>query len=204
MKRGTIVKSIVIGLALVGMLAFAGTAQADFTNTFDFGPQDGGTTLEVGIENFLPWIVKGALPAGSILTSVSIDMRLDSQPDGSDSWTSDLFIYFDGTPSAPGTNALLQIGADYTGAIGTVAQLVGWDGGDGGPGGDQNTVIDTKTAGDDWSGDIDLHDVQLSIGNSWSPASWSGTVSVTYVPEPATMSLLVLGSLAMLRRRRRA
>ena len=29
-------------------------------------------------------------------------------------------------------------------------------------------------------GAIDLHDVQVSVGNAWSEASWSGTLTVTY------------------------
>ena len=203
MKRGTIVKSIVIGLALVGMLAFAGTARADFTSTFDFGPQDSGTTIQAGTDGFITWIAKGTLPAGSILTSVSVNARLDAQVDASDSYASDMLVYVDSEPSAPGTTgAILQVGGYGTISEDYVYRLYWANGGTGEVGA---TVIDAKSAAE-WSelGDVDLNAAQLFIGNNYAAATWSGTVSVTYTPEPATMSLLVLGGLTLLRRRRRA
>ncbi len=38
-------------------------------------------------------------------------------------------------------------------------------------------------------------------GNVFSPRVWNGTVRYDVVPEPATLGLLVLGGLALLRRR---
>lgn len=158
------------------------------TLTYDLGPQDAGTTFQPvadSMGNLLPWITKGTLPVGSIITEVSATIRLDAAT--TDAWASDLLIYFDGAPEAPGTAALLQIGGDYSGPVGTVSQHVGWNGGDGGPG---ETINQTLTAGVDWTGDVDLNDVQLSIGYNYnSTATWSGTISVTYdaVPEPATL-----------------
>jgi hypothetical protein len=61
---------------------------------------------------------------------------------------------------------------------------VGWTGGDGGPG---TTITDTKTAGVDWSGDIDLNAVQLSLGNNYGPATWSGTITVEFDAFPAVI-----------------
>jgi hypothetical protein len=125
--------------------------------------------------NLLPWITKGTRPVGSIVRSISATIRLDAAD--IDSWASDFLIYMDGAPETPGTAALLQIGGDYGGAVGTVAQTVGWEGGDGGPG---TTINQTLTAGVDWTGDIDLNAVQLSIGNNYGPATWSGTITVEY------------------------
>ena len=154
----------------------AGSAQAlTLTNTYSLGPVNSGTTILPGIENFLPWIAKGTLPAGSIVRSITANVRIKSTV--SDSWASDLVIYLDPEPATPATAALLQIGGDYSGAVGTVAQYVGWNGGDDGP---PTTHTQTLTAGVDWTGNIDLNAVQLSIGNNYAEASWSGTLVVEY------------------------
>jgi hypothetical protein len=195
LMRHALAFGVVIGLG-AGCVHGATT-----TATYNFGLQDAGTTLQVvsypaGIGNLLLWIEMGSLPVGSILREVSATVRLDAIPaPASDSWTSDLLIYFDSAPATPGTAALLQIGGDYSGAVGTVGQMVGWDGGDGGPG---TTINQTLTAGVDWTGDIDLNAVRLSFGNNYDVASWSGTVTVTYdIPEPGTMVIFGLLAIGM-------
>lgn len=205
-------KHLVLGSAVAGGLATGSVQATLITNTYNLGPQDAGTTLQVvggdgfpgNMVNLLNWVAKGALPAGSILKSISANVRLDST--NFNSWTSDLLIYLDGAPEAPATAALLQIGGDYNGALGTVSQFVGWDGGDNGPG---ETITQTFTAGVDWIGDIDLNAVQLSLGNNYGPATWSGTITAEYdltaIPEPGSWLALgcLVGSGAFLRSRRR-
>jgi hypothetical protein len=131
----------------------------------------------------LPWIKKGTLPTGSILRSFSVNARLDSQFPGSDSWADDLAPYVDPYPQGPGTNALLQVGG-YN-AIGTVGTRVAWGTGQASP---PSPLVATKTEAD-WNpttGDIDLNTVQLSLGNGYSVATWSGTITVGFDPIPAT------------------
>ena len=166
-----------LALALALAAGFTpGSAQAiTTTNTYNFGPQNAGTTIQTGTTGFKQWIAKGALPPGSIVRSISAAIRLDSAV--SDSWASDLLIYLDPQPATPATAALLQIGGDYSGAVGTVAQVVGWNEGDGGPG---TTINQTFTAGVDWTENIDLNAVELSIGNNYAEASWSGSITVEY------------------------
>jgi hypothetical protein len=166
-----------LALALALAAGFTpGSAQAiTTTNTYNFGPQNAGTTIQTGTTGFKQWIAKGALPPGSIVRSISAAIRLDSTV--SDSWASDLLIYLDPQPATPATAALLQIGGNYSGAVGTVAQVVGWNEGDGGPG---TTINQTFTAGVDWTGNIDLNAVELSIGNNYAEASWSGSITVEY------------------------
>ena len=55
----------------------------------------------------------------------------------------------------------------------------------------------------DFNGDgtVDFLDFQVLL-DYWNPTGWSAGAS--QVPEPASLSLLLLGGLAMLRRRRRA
>ncbi|MCF7675238.1 MAG: Ig-like domain repeat protein [Akkermansiaceae bacterium] len=175
--------------SMAGAAMVAGSVQAETaTNIYPLGPQDGGTTVLPLTGGLLPWIAKGALPSGSILRSVSIDARLDSMAAGSDSWASDLSAYFDPTPEAPGTAALLQVGG-YD-PIGTVETKLSWGNGDEGPG---TTVIATKTAGIDFPNTIDLGTVEVSLGNGYNEATWSGTITVEYdLPQPA--SIVAFGS----------
>jgi len=150
------------------------------SNTFDLGPQDSGTTIAIGVDGLLPWIVKGALPTGSMLRAVSVNARLDAQ--AGDSWASDVCAYFDPTPTAPGTEAILQVGG--YGAIGTVVQQLGWGNGQDGTVG--ATVIDRKTTPANFPNNIDLNACQLSVGNDYDTSTWSGTLTVEYYePQPA-------------------
>ena len=171
------------GLAVAASAAFlAGNAQAA-TLTYDLGTSPAFTTIEAGIDGLLPWIKLGTLPAGSMLRSVSVNAKLENAgtDDTTDDWASDICVYIDPWPEDPGTAALLQVGGYET--IDTVSLALtyengGWANGDAGP---PATVIDTKTAAD-WSilGDIDLNTVQLSVGNDYSQAAWSGTLTVEY------------------------
>lgn len=71
---------------------------------------------------------------------------------------------------------------------------IGSDGGsiDWGNGQDSDvgaTVIDTKTADVDFPATIDLNTVGLFLKNTWSDATWSGTVSIKYeIPEVAAIT----------------
>ena len=179
----------------------AGSAQAGTTTaTYNLGTQASPTTIEKGIAGLLPWKAKGVLPTGSILKSVSINAIIENfGTDGiNDDWAQDICVYIDPSPQAAGTSALLQVGG--YGTIGTVTKRIGWPNGDGGP---RRPVTGTKTAAD-WSslGEIDLSTVQLSVGNDWSQAAWSGTITVTYdTPEPATIRSFgtnVVGSSAII------
>jgi len=49
---------------------------------------------------------------------------------------------------------------------------------------------------------IALRIASNSTQNWWDPTGWIDDIAVTSVPEPATMSLLALGGIAMLRRRK--
>ncbi len=172
----------------------AGSAQAlTTTQTFDLGTSPTKTTIQPGVGGLLPWIAKGTLPAGSILRSVSVNAKIEDV--GSDATTddyaSDICIYLDSTPAAPGTAAILQVGGFET--IGTVSLALtdttstGWANGQNGP---PATVVDTKLEAA-WSaiGAVDLNTVELSVGNDYSEASWSGTITVEYdVFEPAKIT----------------
>ena len=178
LKHSALALAVAVGLV-------AGSAQAVTTTaTYNLGTQVSPQTIESGIGGLLPWIAKGVLPAGSILKSVSIDAIIENVGnDGTtDDWAQDICAYIDPSPEAAGTAALLQVGG--YGTIGTVTKKIGWPNGDDGP---RRPVIGTMTAAA-WSilGDIDLSTVQLSVGNDWSQAAWSGTITVEYdIPEPA-------------------
>jgi hypothetical protein len=136
-----------------------------------FGPQDAGTTF-IG-EEFKLWFPLGDLPVGSILKSVSANLRLDSTE--VDSWASDM-----GFVLLTVDNPLLQIGGYYD-IVDVVTRLY-WSGGDGGPG---TSFTDRKLAGVDFPEGIDLHDTQIYLANLYADTgSWSGTIDFTFVPTP--------------------
>ena len=173
--------ALFLSLVALGLGQPAANA-ATVTNTYNLGSVGSGTTIPVGVDGLLPWIVKGTLPTGSLLRSVSVNARLDVQ--AGDSWASDICAYLDPTPTAPGTEALLQVGG--YGEIGTVAQKLDWDNGQDGTVG--ATVIDKKTAGVDFPTGIDLDGLQVSVGNDYDPSTWSGTITVEYYDvKPATI-----------------
>ena len=161
-------------------ITLGGTHPPTTTRTYNLGPQGGGTTIYVAkgpgsMGNLVPWIPQETLPPCSVLRSVSANIRLDSATGASG--CNDFFLYADANPADAGTAALMQIGGDYSGNVGTVSQKLAWGMGWGGPG---DTVTATKTAGVDWSGDMDLNAYQLSLGNNYATATWSGTVTVEY------------------------
>jgi autotransporter-associated beta strand protein len=199
---GTITTSAGAATLTVGDGDASGTFSGKITDgmsavtvsTYELGASGSGTRIEVvnypdNMGNLVPWIAKGTLPSGSILRSVSANLKIDASD--ADSWASDFLVYVDGAPEAPGTAALLQIGGDYNGAVGTVAQTLGWNGGDDGP--PNGAVIDSKTSGN-WSGDIDLSTAQLSIGNNYAGATFSGTVTVAYGGTAFPVSLTKVGN----------
>ncbi len=166
------------------------------TRTFSLGTSPALTTLENDVAGLLPWIAKGTLPVGSILRSVSINAKIENvgTDPTTDDWASQLSVYIDPTPQSPGTAARLQVGG-YN-AIGTVAlaldygNLSGWANGDSGP---PATVIDTKTEAA-WAslGAVDLSSAQVSVGNDYSEAAWSGTLTIVYDDNspPALVSIV--------------
>ena len=162
------------------------------TQTYNLGPQESPKTIESGVGGLLPWIAKGALTSGSILRSVSINAIIENfGSDAADDWASDICVYIDPSPEAPGTAARLQVGG--YGTIGTVSLALTTFNGNGWTNGHdyvRTSVNGTKTAAD-WStlGDIDLSTVQLSVGNDYSQAAWSGTITVEYDVSALTVAL---------------
>jgi autotransporter-associated beta strand protein len=92
---------------------------------------------------------------------------------------------------AAGTAALLQVGGyDVLGTPSlalTEVNSTGWANGAGEP---PATVVDTITDAE-WAaiGPVDLSTVEISVGNDYSEASWSGTITIEYdVFEPAKIT----------------
>ncbi len=154
---GVTLKHCALVLGVSAALVAASARAATTISTYDLGASGSGTFFAGG--ELTSWIAQGTLPVGSILREVSIDATLDDNPGGS--WASNLNVLVDG---------VLQIGSD--------GGTIGWSNG-----GDSNvgaTVIDTKTAGVDFPATIDLNTAGLFLTNTWSGATWSGTVTVTY------------------------
>lgn len=156
-------KHLAMAVGVCAGLLAGGARAATATVTYELGAAGSGTVLEGGAA--IPWIAAGTLPAGSILREVSIAARLDDNPDGT--WASDLNVLVDG---------FLQIGSD--------GGSPDWDNGQDSTVG--ATVVDTKTAGVDFPATIDLNTAGVFLKNTWSEATWSGTVSIKYdIPEVA-------------------
>ena len=106
--------------------------------------------------------------------------------DCGDSWLSDFLVYFDSDPGTPGTAAYLQFGGDYSGSVGTVRESAGWSNADNSP---PFSLSQTITFGTDWNQSVDLHDVQVSVGDNYCGSTFTGTVTLEYdVPEPALIT----------------
>jgi autotransporter-associated beta strand protein len=169
------IKLPALALAVAAGLA-AGSAQAlTTTATFNLGAVDSGTSIPAQSVLSPAWIAAGTLPAGSILRSVSIDARIDTEG-GSDTYASDLFVYID--PGAPPSGGeVLQVGGFD--ALGSPTTMVAWANGDSGTLG--TTCVATKTAGTHFPDTIDLNSTGVFLGSrGLIPASWSGTVTVEY------------------------
>ncbi len=148
--------------------------------TYNLGPQDSGTEIANGAVLTPAWIAKGALPASSILRSVSLNARLDTYG-GGDTWANDLTIYVD--PSAPPSgDALLQVGGYET--LGAPVKKLGWEQTGNPEVGDIGATVNQTITEGSWNlttDDIDLNAVGVYLASGgWIPASWSGTVTVAY------------------------
>lgn len=141
------------------------------TARYYLGPQDGGTTFTDA--EFKLWFPPGDLPVGSILKSVSADIRLDSAT--GDSWASDLtFVLANGTP-------VLQIGGYYN-LLDVTTRLYWNPAGDDGPG---TRFTDRKLVVTDFPDAIDLNGTSVYLWNGYEPggpASWSGWIDFTWEP----------------------
>ena len=158
-------KHIALSLGAGAGLLAGSAAAAPTPVTYELGAQGGGTAIGGGAS--VAWIAAGVLPAGTILREVSIAARLDASDGGS--WASDLNVVAGG---------LLQLGSDG----GSPDWANGQDETVGA------TVTDTKTAGIDFPATIDLNATGLSLKNTWTDATWSGTLTVTYdLPDPAAL-----------------
>lgn len=169
--------AVAVGLA-------AGSAQAlTTTATFNLGTEGNGTAISDLAVLSPAWISAGTLPAGSILRSVSINARLDTEG-GGDTYANDLFVYLD--PGAPPSGGeILQVGGFD--ALGSPTTVVTWaNGGNGSLG---TTCVDMKIAGIDFPNTIDLNNTGVFLGSrGLAAASWSGSVTVEYdVFEPAAI-----------------
>jgi hypothetical protein len=162
---GVSLKRCMLALGVSAALVAGSARAATTTSTYDLGTSGSGTVFAVG--EMTPWIAQGTLPVGSILREVSIDATLDDSTGGS--WASDLNVVVEG---------VLQIGSDG----GSIDWANGQDSNIGA------TVIDTKTAGVDFPPTIDLNIAGLFLKNTWSDATWSGMVTVTYdIPDAAAL-----------------
>jgi len=269
MKRGTVVRNIVIGLAFVGMLAFAGTAQAvmdlgyipgvtvvktwaavpgETAQWDDWTDWDGGNSIDAAGNKMLgtpPDGTRGAIYINDTRTgdlavlsynnsgvamsytlgtgdaadsAVYLEMftfdgdlgddsdmqRLGfiiaSNPDGTNPRTIQQFRdgeyryeYWAGSADLSGTHTMALVLEDM-GVAGEVDVVSYLDG-----------VEMNRFSAVDPLGDL----TKLGVGYEFTGNQYArrGTlvseVTAFTVPEPATMSLLVLGGLAVLRRRRK-
>lgn len=143
------------------------------------------TDIFEGVGGLLKWIEKGKLPAGSIISSVEVDATLEamSSPTSSDVWASDLAVYFDLSPETPGVNVAGQIGGDQEIGACPPGDHVHWSNGDSEVFGTR--VHDIKVAGVDFPAGLDLHDMQVSLGNGWADSGgWAGLMIIRYAYPP--------------------
>lgn len=161
--------AVTAGLAL-------GSAQAlTTTQTFNLGTSPAGTNFpNAGIDSLVVWIEKGSLPPGSILRSVTAtDLKLESNL--GDAWASDIGVFIDPSPETPGgPGGLLKIGDDNS--YGGAAFEMDWGGGK-----DNGPFTLSRTAGVDWTGDIDLNTAAVMLGSGYGTnTAYSGTITVEY------------------------
>lgn len=156
----------------------SGTTQAQTTTQdFELGPEGSGTAIPAVSVVTPAWIPAGTLPVGSILRSVSINARIDTDG-GSQTFANDLFVYFDaGVAGTDGDGEVLQVGGFDT--LDSPTTFVQWT--DGGNGTVGTTVVETQSAPTAFPDTIDLNTVNIHIGSrGLDPATWSGTVTIEY------------------------
>ena len=165
----------------------SGNLQAATTTTTYYltGQRLENVSFPDGMGNLASQLTKGTLPAGSFLRSITVNMSIDSSDCG-DSWLSDFLVYFDSAPDTPGTAAYLQFGGNYGGKVGTVRESAGWTDSDVSP---PFSNSKTVTFGTNWLQAVDLHDVQVSVGDNYCGSNFTGTVTLEYdVPLPAIIT----------------
>ena len=152
------------------------------TITLDLGTSPDGTFFAGG--TYTSWVTQGSVPFNAFLKTVSIDTLLESTDNGN--WTCELAVLFDPTPGTPGTDGVLTVGPYYMADSYMLSGIVSdqnafWNGGDNGVG---TQLVDTKTAGTDWVGNINLSDYGVFLANTYGAApaggTWSGTVTLGY------------------------
>ena len=167
---------------LMAFVACPGTALSVQTITLDLGTSPDGTFFAGG--TYTNWVTQGSVPFNAFLKTVSIDTLLESTDNGN--WTCELAVLFDPTPGTPGTDGVLTVGPYYMADSYMLAGIVSdqnafWNGGDNGVG---TPLVDTKTAGTDWVGDINLSDFGVFLANTYGAApaggTWSGSVALGY------------------------
>jgi hypothetical protein len=151
------------------------------TLVIDLGTSPAGTTIEGGafIGSGPTNLPIPTLPAGSILRSIAMNVKLESTTN--DNFANDLAVLLDPTPGSPGGDFSLGITSPNASAnFGPPAQVLTWSGGDGGP---DTSLAESKTEAD-WTGDIDLATTGLFLGNAYGGptvgGTWSGTITLTY------------------------
>lgn len=176
--------------AIAAVAGLAGSASADVT-----------ITLPVGGATFTGFQFSEVFPPGTLsgtLTAVAIDVTLTDSV--AFTYADDLTIYLDEVPLSAG--GLLQVGG-FSNLSAAERQF--W------PNGASDVIGTTSIGSVTLTTPIDMGTTTASvfIGNGYgdpgASGTWTGTltlIGVDIVPAPATASLLGLGGLVALRRRR--
>jgi hypothetical protein len=148
------------------------------TLVINLGTSPAGTTIASGafIGTGPTNLPLPSLPAGSILRSIAVDATLEL-PDN-ENYANDLTLLFDTTAPTDGGNFSLGITSPDATADFSPTQTLTWAGGGDGVG---TSLTETRTD-DQWTGDIDLANSDLFLGNAFASGdgTWSGTITLTY------------------------